>query len=661
MRRLFILVLALSVSLSGLGMIPANAVTENISCSGGGTFTVTDNVVVASSGASCIGVATIPEGATSTGRGVFLYSTGVTGVVFPNSMISIGGVICFGATSLTSVTFGNQVQTIGDNAFYGASKITSIVIPDSVLTIGDSAFQDTALLASVTLGSGLQSIGTQVFAMTPSLTSITIPDNVTTIGGYAFTGSIALASVIIGNGVTSIGERAFAGITALSSITFGSGLTSIGDYAFLGDSSLTSVNFPNSLLSIGTSAFSNNSNLASVTFGSGAISIGNNAFSGAANLTSLTFGNGAMTIGSGAFSSASRLPAINFGSGSTTLGTNAFSGATSVTQIDIPSNVSTIGSGAFTGATNLIKFVISPSHASYSSDAAGVFYNKNKSVLVAYPSASANTSYTIPSSVIAISDNAFKDATRLVDVTIPSSVTSIGYTAFVGSSSLASVRFLGAAPTMSRFREYAFDRIATGAKAYVGSANIAGYGGAGATWNSLTVSQVVEVDEVAVAAAAARAQEIARAAAVELAKTQVINTLIAGEPLTSPQLDGAEIMGSNLNNVKLINNDIALLAPQLHNDLTVIKKIVRKYQIIEILISPSVNLIYSNLLIEINLIPEDYKYKSSVTASLKKTDASDRSNLLEISECVTQSMLILEARQVRLAAANARYGGNLAR
>ena len=90
-----------------------------------------------------------------------------------------------------------------------------------------------------------------------------------------------------------------------------------------------------------------------------------------------------------------------------------------------------------------------------------------------------------------------------------------------------------------------------------------------------------------------------------------------------------------------------------------IKKIVRKYQIIEIIASPSVNLIYPNLLIEIGLIPEYYKYRSSVTASLKRTDVSDRSNFLQISDCVTQSMLILEARQVRLAAANARYGGNL--
>jgi len=360
---------------------------------------------------------------------------------------------------------------------------------------------------------------------------------------------------------------------------------------------------------------------------------------------------------------------ITIPDGATSIGSFAFQSST-ITSVIIPNSVTSIDDYAFYDSREIRTVTIGNGVTSIGVNA---FATNIALTTVTFAADSALTS---------IGADAFYVAQSLTSITIPSGVTSIGDNAFFSARALATVRFLGnTAPSVgvtafrfapvtaraiviSTLAKNTFTPIVDGkweGLRLVTSTEADAEDAAASAESVAIAAAAARAQEIARAATAARAQEIARAAAVELAKTQVINTLNAGEPLTSPQLDAAEIIGSNLNNVKLINNDIAQLAPLLHNDLTVIKKIVRKYQIIGIIASPAVNLIYSNLLIEINLIPADYKYKSSVTASLKKTDASDRSNLLEISDCVTQSMLILEARQVRLEAANARYGGNFLR
>ena len=71
------------------------------------------------------------------------------------------------------------------------------------------------------------------------------------------------------------------------------------------------------------------------------------------------------------------------------------------------------------------------------SSLAGVLFNLSQTTLIEYPQATAG-SYTIPSSVISISDWAF-DNSSLTSVTIPNGVTSIGTGAFNQSVRLTSV------------------------------------------------------------------------------------------------------------------------------------------------------------------------------------------------------------------------------
>ena len=224
-----------------------------------------------------------------------------------------------------------------------------------------------------------------------TLTEITISDSVTGIGNLAFCSCDNLASVTIPNSVTSIGDYAFTYCTNLTSITIGSGITSIAEGTFSNCISLTDVNIPNSVTSIGDIAFSNCTSLTSITIPNSVTNIGDCAFSLCGSLTSIT----------------------------------------------IPDSVTIIGDSAFSD-TNLTEINVNTSNNNYSSEN-GVLYNKNKTILIAYPMGKTASFFIIPDSITSIGDNAFYKCTNLTSITIPNSVTSIGDYAFYKCTNLTSI------------------------------------------------------------------------------------------------------------------------------------------------------------------------------------------------------------------------------
>ncbi|MBO2527222.1 MAG: hypothetical protein CW335_03460, partial [Clostridiales bacterium] len=296
------------------------------------------------------------------------------------------------SNAINTVEIKDGVTSIGGYAFRGCSSLTSVTIPDSVTSIGDCAFYGCS-----------------------SLTSVTIPDSVTGIGDYAFNCCSSLTSITIPDSVTSIGEGAFSGCSSLTSVTIPDSVTSIGDDAFRWCSSLTSVTIPDSVTSIGDCAFSVCSSLTSVTIGDSVTSIGYWAFADCTGLTSITIPDSVTSIGEYAFQNCS-----------------------SLTSVTIPDSVTSIGEGAFSGCSSLTSMTVAVENPSYSSDAYGVLFNKNKTVLICCPG-SYSGSYTIPDSVTSIGEGAFSGCSSLTSVTIPDSVTSIGDCAFEYCSSLTSV------------------------------------------------------------------------------------------------------------------------------------------------------------------------------------------------------------------------------
>ena len=69
----------------------------------------------------------------------------------------------------------------------------------------------------------------------------------------------------------------------------------------------------------------------------------------------------------------------------------------------------------------------------------GVLYTKDGKTLVWYPQAKPGSSFSIPSGVTAIGEDAFRNCDNLTSVTVPEGVTEIGRTAFWFCSKLASI------------------------------------------------------------------------------------------------------------------------------------------------------------------------------------------------------------------------------
>ena len=122
----------------------------------------------------------------------------------------------------------------------------------------------------------------------------------------------------------------------------------------------------------------------------------------------------------------------------TSIGDDAFRWCSSLTGITIPNSVTSIGSSAFHGCNKLKQINVDTANTTYSSEN-GVLFNKEKTELIRYPEGKADTSYSIPSSVTNIGNQAFEDCSSLTSVTIPNSVTSIGSFAFWCCSSLTSI------------------------------------------------------------------------------------------------------------------------------------------------------------------------------------------------------------------------------
>ena len=244
--------------------------------------------------------------------------SGITSIVIPNSITTVGASAFYNCSSITSIIVPSSVTSIGDNAFYNCSSVTNFTIPSSITNIGSSAFYNCSRITNFTIPVNVSSIGDNTFYNCSSVTNFTIPSNITSIGNSAFYNCSSVTNFTIPSSITSIGSSAFYNCSRITNFTIPVNVSSIGANTFYNCSGLTIIDIPNTITSIGVSAFLNCTNLKSVYFLSNTIlpSLGTSAFVGNAPsntayyLTSITNTNIAATFTAAGFVNYAMYPTV---------------------------------------------------------------------------------------------------------------------------------------------------------------------------------------------------------------------------------------------------------------------------------------------------------------------------------------------------------------
>ena len=343
---------------------------------------------------------------------------------------------------------GYEVKKISDGAFQNCTGITSIVIPDSVISIGGSTFSGCTSLAEIVIPDSVTSIGGYAFSYCTSLTEIVIPDSVTTIGESAFSGCASLAEIVVPDSVTEIGEYAFSGCTSLSKVKLPKNLTGINWGVFSDCTSLAEITVSpdnKNYSSVDGVLFNKDGSeliiypkgngRSAYTVPDGVTSISGSAFSGCTSLTEIVIPDSVTTIGKSAFSGCTSLSKVDLPKKLTTIEAYTFSGCSSLESIVIPEGVTAIGtwleyektyySSSFSGCKSL-KEIIIPDSVTAIGDSA--FYG-----------CTSLSKVKLSNNLRIIQERTFSGCTSLKEIVIPDSVTAIYYEAFSNCISLESI------------------------------------------------------------------------------------------------------------------------------------------------------------------------------------------------------------------------------
>lgn len=211
----------------------------------------------------------------------------------------------------------------------------------------------------------------------------------------------------------------------ITAIVVHEGITHIAERAFESSGALTSVTLPKSLLTMGYSVFAVCGSLESVQLPENLKYIPETAFS-SSGLKRIAIPQGIEYIGSSAFANNNALSEVILPEGLQRIDGNAFGWSLSLTRMDIPASVTSIANGAFTGSPT--KLNVAAGNLNYCSDADGVLYSKDKTVLYHCPVEA--DEYTVAATVTEIASTAFI-SNRSNHIILPEGLHTIGSQAFM--------------------------------------------------------------------------------------------------------------------------------------------------------------------------------------------------------------------------------------
>jgi len=312
------------------------------------------------------------------GIGAFECCDQLVEVTIPKTVTEIGGFAFDDCTRLKRVSLPSVVTYIGGCAFYGCTSLSDIgEWPESLKVIDYLAFYNTRI-NNLTIHGSLEVIGINVFAACSQLQTITVDDD-----NLWFT---AEDNILFNKDKTCI-------------VLYPGGLTK------------ETYNVPEEVTKIGRYAFGYNTYLEEITMTS-VDTIEDGAFLGCSSLSSIILPNSLKVISYDAFS---RDPMLS--------------------SIDIPASVDSIEEAPFAYCVSLQSINVDENNAKYC-DEDGVLYTKDKTILLCYPAAKEDTTYTVNVNCEKLYPFTFFDCNNLKEIILNEGLQSMEYSAFYDCDSL---------------------------------------------------------------------------------------------------------------------------------------------------------------------------------------------------------------------------------
>jgi len=443
---------------------------------------------------SCINLnfVTIPDSVTEIGDYAFYDCSQLGFVTIPKSVQSIGTRAFSYCGSLKAVRLECAVSALSRGCFSDCRKLQYINIPDTVTSIDRQVFDECSMLTGVYYGGTQQQweqiavdefndplLAATVYYQTemPDFSQLTFapeqeepdypdypedpdypdypeePDALLENGYYYYTedgeayivgcdetvsGDIVVPTSLGGCPVTGIEGSAFSENERLTSVTIPDCVTWVSSYAFDYSYQLTGI-------WVAESNPNYSSDASGVLFDKEKTEL-LTAPCGIAG--SYTIPDSVIYIGDWAFEGCESLTAVTIPDGVTTIGAGAFTSCTALTSGTGPMFVTDIGGYAFDYCYALTEIRVDAQNPAYCSDASGVLYSKDKTVLMRVPS-QLSGSYTIANEVTRIDESALNGCKKLTAITIPDTVTEIGAWAFEDCTKLTSVTIPSGVPEIN--------------------------------------------------------------------------------------------------------------------------------------------------------------------------------------------------------------------
>ncbi len=242
-----------------------------------------------------------------------------------------------------------------------------------------------------------------------------------------------IKKIVVGDGITSIGRNAFHNCNEVTEVSLPAGLKKIGYAAFESCKKLKNINLPDGLETIDDNAFSLCSALESIVIPDSVTDLGGSVFFNCYNLVSANIPAGITELNVDLFWNCTKLNSItSIPESVTKIGDSVFSGCSSITEITLPKGLQEIGYYVFENCSSLSDIKIDESNENYTT-VDGVLYNKDKTLLIAYPIGNERTSFATPSTLTKIRSYPFTHSKNLKEVTLNEGLKEVPHYAFYDS------------------------------------------------------------------------------------------------------------------------------------------------------------------------------------------------------------------------------------